>query len=409
MPGPPTLPPELAVLPHRADHLVVTDFDGEQVVYDQDRQQAHLLNPTAALVLGRCDGLTRLADLVDELATSYRVDPHVVGADVQAALADFATRSLVGAGARPPSAESRPAGRATGPDHDPGADPWVWESPELDALGTRVRMRTDDPVAGRYLEQVFGSLAARRPAAAGDVRPVSTFDLVRVAEPEPAVDLRLDGELVTSSTDLDSAVTFLHWRLNQLTIDGATNRVLLHASGVRRPDGVAVFPAESNSGKSTLAAGLVRAGFGYVTDEAVALDLVNGRVVAFPKPISLDPGSWPLFSGHEPAIAGAPGAFFRHEWHLDPRSLSASALDAVDAEQFVSLVAFPRYVAGAVTATEPMRPAVALLGLLRNAFNLATVGAPGVAALEAVARQATVVSITVGDLDRAIELIGRLD
>ena len=36
--------------------------------------------------------------------------------------------------------------------------------------------------------------------------------------------------------------------------------------------GIVAFPASMNSGKSTLVAALVRAGYAYVTDETVAVD-----------------------------------------------------------------------------------------------------------------------------------------
>jgi hypothetical protein len=47
----------------RHDHLVVEEFDGELLVYDQLRDRAHSLNRTAALVWRHCDGQTSVADL----------------------------------------------------------------------------------------------------------------------------------------------------------------------------------------------------------------------------------------------------------------------------------------------------------------------------------------------------------
>jgi hypothetical protein len=49
------------------------------------------------------------------------------------------------------------------------------------------------------------------------------------------------------------------------------------------------------SGKTTLTAGLVRSGWSYLTDEAVAFDWDTGRSRPFPKPLSVDPGSQHLF------------------------------------------------------------------------------------------------------------------
>lgn len=65
--------------------------------------------------------------------------------------------------------------------------------------------------------------------------------------------------------------------------------LLFHAGAVER-DGVAVlFPGESGTGKSTMVAACVRRGFGYLTDEMVALDLSTGAVRGWPRPIMLTP------------------------------------------------------------------------------------------------------------------------
>ena len=294
-------------LPRRVEHVTVVDIDDEQVVYDPMRREAHLLNVTAGLVLSRCDGHTERQQLVEELAAAYAVDPGIVSADVQATLDDFGLRGLVmtdepAADAAPVfAADPRLALPESWSDSDlaptghraPLPIEWLWQSPVLAALESRFRVRTDDPLIARYVEQVFGSLAAPTTDTAAAGGAISIVDVITADRPYR---LLLDGIDVGGGDDLDSVMTFLHWRLNQLAIASTSTRVLLHASAVRRTDGVAVFPAESNSGKSTLAAGLVRAGFGYVTDEAVAIDPAQGRVVPFPKPISLDPGSWPLFA-----------------------------------------------------------------------------------------------------------------
>ena len=400
--------------------MTVVDIDGEQVVYDPMRREAHLLNVTAGLVLSRCDGHTERQQLVEELAAAYAVDAGIVSADVQATLEDFGLRGLVMTNepAADATADAAPVFAAdprlalpeswSDPDvartdnRPPLPVEWLWQSPVLAALESRFRVRTDDPLIARYVEQVFGSLLAPAADTADAGGAISIVDVVTADRPYR---LLLDGIDVGGGDDLDSVMTFLHWRLNQLAIASTSTRVLLHASAVRRANGVAVFPAESNSGKSTLAAGLVRAGFGYVTDEAVAIDPAQGGVVPFPKPISLDPGSWPLFADSAPSIEGAADTFFHHEWHLDPRALRSTALDDLDLTQTVTLVAFPRYQAGGPTIFEAMRPAEALLALLRNAFNLATVGKPGVAALATIARQVPTVRLSIGNLDAAIDLL----
>jgi hypothetical protein len=267
-------------------------------------------------------------------------------------------------------------------------------------------------VVGRYVTQVLRPLLTDlhgRPEGLERAGAPHTFDVV-TAGPGP-IRLLLDGEEVGATTTLDAAMSYLQWTINQVAIDEAESMVLLHASGVRLGDRVAVFPAASNSGKSTLAAGMVRAGFGYLTDEAVAIELSTGALHAYPKPLSLDPGSWALFADLEPHIPqgvdGHAERFFVNEWHLDPGALDPHAEDADRPPEgtHIALVAFPTYVAGATTAFAPLSRAEGLLLLLQNSFNMATTQGAGLAVLAAIATSARVVRLTVGDLDAAVELI----
>jgi PqqD family protein of HPr-rel-A system len=415
MANPSTSPFAGRTLPRRSGYLTVIGFDSESVVHDPVRSQAHLLNQTAALILERCDGEAALDDLVGELAAEFGAEPEIVDRDVRALLVDLRDRRLLDEpgsddeqatiGAMRSAEPARPS-ITPEPPHDPGD--WVSVSPTFPMLDAHVRIRTDNHTIGRYVDQVLASLITAGPTMPpppdGDLGELSvrSLDLVTTGN---HIRILVDGVEVGGGHDLDSAVTVLHWQLNQLAIEATSTRVLLHASAVQRRDGVAVFPAESNSGKSTLAAGLVRAGFGYVTDEAVAVDPPTGLVIPFPKPISLDPGSWPLFPEHRPAVTGAEGEFFHDQWHLDPRVLDPDALTDLGTSQSVTLVAFPEHVEGAPTTAVALRPAEVLLGLLRNAFNLAEVGPPGVAVLARIARDASGVRLTVGDLDDAVRLI----
>ncbi|HJZ82776.1 MAG TPA: PqqD family peptide modification chaperone [Pyrinomonadaceae bacterium] len=42
----------------RSENLVIRELDDETLVYDMERDEAHCLNQTAALVWQRCDGRT---------------------------------------------------------------------------------------------------------------------------------------------------------------------------------------------------------------------------------------------------------------------------------------------------------------------------------------------------------------
>ena len=52
----------------RQEKLIVREFADEVLIYDKERQQAHCLNQTAALVWKHCDGRTPVAEISRRLA-----------------------------------------------------------------------------------------------------------------------------------------------------------------------------------------------------------------------------------------------------------------------------------------------------------------------------------------------------
>jgi hypothetical protein len=67
----------------------------------------------------------------------------------------------------------------------------------------------------------------------------------------------------------------------------ARDTEVLHASGVRVPRGVMAFCAHSGTGKSTLAFGLSRRGYGMWADDAVAFAGSGPHVKALPLPFAV--------------------------------------------------------------------------------------------------------------------------
>ena len=84
---------ETVVPAARSDGLVVEHLDGETLVYDLERDEAHHLNPTAAAVFELCDGRTTAADLAAR-ATERLAQP-VSPDTVSQALEQLAKRKLL--------------------------------------------------------------------------------------------------------------------------------------------------------------------------------------------------------------------------------------------------------------------------------------------------------------------------
>ena len=81
------------------------------------------------------------------------------------------------------------------------------------------------------------------------------------------------------------------------------NLLTFHASVVERGGKAILFPGRSGAGKSTLCAGLAVNGWRLFCDEFVLLDMENGEVRAYPRPISLKNRSIGLIRAMAPAGA----------------------------------------------------------------------------------------------------------
>src|SRR5699024_1384118 len=113
------------------------------------------------------------------------------------------------------------------------------------------------------------------------------------------IEIEFDGTPIFATGSAAIAVARLIWEINSRSVATSTRNLLLHAGAIEW-DGIAVLlPAAQNHGKSTLTAAAVADGFRYLSDEVASYDAERGVVVAVPKPITLEPGSWPVL----PALA----------------------------------------------------------------------------------------------------------
>jgi hypothetical protein len=238
----------------------------------------------------------------------------------------------------------------------------------------------------------------------GFAEPVGTPVRYTIAPGDDGVHLALDGEPVLRATDAASLVSSLVQWLNQQAVD-PEYAVMGHAGGVER-DGIAcVLPADPESGKTTLTAGLVRAGFSYLTDEAVCFDWESGEIEPYPKPLSIDPGSQFLFP--ELAPPPPPGAAERTEaqWQVPPGFIRA---DAVGTRCRARFIVFPKYEQDAKTELQPVTRAEGLVELAKNTFRFREHPRRGLDTLSRVVREVECFRLTVGDLDAACAVIDDL-
>ena len=249
----------------------------------------------------------------------------------------------------------------------------------------------------RHLERVLGTLRVD-PSATVDHR----YTIVRADD--ASYTLRFDGNDIVRQVPPATVYGHLFWHVNRAAIDGCDDRVLLHSAGAVGADGRAVIlPAAMEAGKTTLVAGLVRAGYAYLSDEAVGIDVESGRVLGYPKPLSVDRGSWSVLPELRPRVEPDVAPFVGVQWQVP-----ASDLGVVTAWAEAAIVVVPHYRSGGGAEVSALNPAETLVGLAENSFNLHRFGRRGFATLATLARRYPGYRLVHGDLDQAVAAIGSL-
>jgi hypothetical protein len=217
-------------------------------------------------------------------------------------------------------------------------------------------------------------------------------------------ELVVDGEREATVGSASRLVHDLVRALNARAVQSWPG-VACHAGGVVR-DGVGVvLPADTEAGKTTLTAGLVRAGFGYLTDEAVAFRRGTATIEPYPKPLSIDPGSWSLFPELEPHADLGDDDYKKTQWQVPP---DAIRIDAAASACAARLLVFPRYVQDAPTELNPLGRAEALVELAKNTFSFNTNSRAALDALAIVVRVVDCYRLTVGTLADGVAAVTAL-
>lgn len=250
----------------------------------------------------------------------------------------------------------------------------------------------------RAVGEYLGGLLDAFPDARGDVAEY------RVRFEGERFVIELDGNTVVSEPTVGMLVSGFVHALNQRAISG-DYAVICHAGGVER-DGVGfVFPAHTESGKTTLTTGLVRAGFDYLSDEGVAFDPATGMIEPFPKPLSIDAGSQHLFPELEPAPAPGDDAAPDGQWQVPADAIRPGAVGQPCPARFIL---FPSYQKGARTELEELSRAVTLIELATNTFQFRDRARASLEVLAGVVEGARGFRLVVGDLHDACALVTAL-
>ena len=281
--------------------------------------------------------------------------------------------------------------------------PWAHSSGPFQALSHDFVVRTSDPALGEYLGTVLAPFSVDRAPvdARHRVPPYSIVDRGDGMRNRYALYFGRERLALTPSGSF--VVATLLWHVNRRAIESGQDYVLVHAGAVEWDGYAALFPAPMESGKTTLVAGLVRAGARYLSDEAAAIDPVTLLVHPFAKSMTVGAGSSEVLADLLPTVdPEVTRRYLLGDWHVDARTIRSDALAPPTPPGYVIA---PRYDRDARTTLVPMTRAEAVMEMGQNSFNLSHHGRGGVEALAMVARRSACYRLVVSDLDAACSLL----
>jgi hypothetical protein len=174
-------------------------------------------------------------------------------------------------------------------------------------------------------------------------------------------------------------------------VESNDDHVILHAAALDYRGSAVLLIAPAGSGKTTLTSWLLGQGFGYMTDECVAID-AQGRASGFARPLNIkDTGidvvrSFPWL---HPDLVGT---------RRSGRVTFVRPRTSLQARAPLSALIFPRFVAGAALRSELLSVGRCTQSLMSNLLNARNLPARGLRRVASLARKVPAYEVQFSDL-----------
>ena len=220
---------------------------------------------------------------------------------------------------------------------------------------------------------------------------------------------KFDGNVRFRPLPAAQAFPLLEWGLNWCVTTYCHQYLIIHSAVLARDGRALLLPAPPGSGKSTLCAGLVAAGWRLLSDELALVELDGRRVVPIPRPISLKNRSIDTIARFWPeATIGeiVPDTLKGSVAHVRPPAESVRRADEHPGPAWVVL---PRYAENTPTELARLPKCDAFMRLVDSAFNYSVHGRAGFDALASLVEASDCYAFTYGGaLDEAIGVFERI-
>jgi hypothetical protein len=217
----------------------------------------------------------------------------------------------------------------------------------------------------------------------------------------------VDGTDTRWSDQPGVVLDWLLWHINYEASTREHDAIVIHAGSVVAPGGgVLLMPAASGSGKSTMTLGLLRAGFGYLSEEFAILDPDTALVRAYPRPLALKPGTRAMFPDLDAS------ALVRPATHGETAHVPVGAVQVGPTPPGPPLdprwVVMLRHVPGAGTTLTSLTPAQTLLGAASNTVAFRAHGQRALDTLAVLARRVSGWELSVDKLEDGVRALVEL-
>ena len=221
----------------------------------------------------------------------------------------------------------------------------------------------------------------------------------------PQVKFFLDANAPFKPLPSDQGFAMFEWGLNWCIASNAHHYLNIHAAVVERGGKAIILPGSPGSGKSTLCAALVCAGWRLLSDEMTLISMTDGLAYPIPRPVSLKNESIDIvrslsddvYIGKvvEDTAKGSVAHMRAPKDSVDSRSETARP----------ALIVFPKYQQGAATNLTELGRGSTLLRVAENSFNYHVLGAEGFQTCANLVEMCDCYDLTYEKLDEAIPLL----
>ena len=192
------------------------------------------------------------------------------------------------------------------------------------------------------------------------------------------------------------------WDVYDRAFREARTGLVLHAALASRRGRGVLMPGRPDAGKTTLVAGLVRAGLSYLTDEAAVFDPATRRLGGVPRPLGMTRSTIALFPGLEDRLPPELRRTDRRTRHVPPSKIRARSVARVCDLRYVVV---PDYRRGATTRLVPLSRAETLVLLSRSAFAPQRFVSEGLEPMGVALARADCYRLRTGDLAGAVDAV----